>query len=173
MSENDSRKKYYSKYLKVRFIPIEEYEKRKKEQIKLIKTIKTKYHLDFLDCDYENNIYNDAIIGYEHLEEGGNRCHICFNLRLEKTAKLAKENKYDYFCSTLTVSPHKNSKIINESKITLEDYIDFFELGKFYSYKNYLITRQNTENIFIPKSFESAVVSEDNTGAVIITFKII
>lgn len=64
--------------------------------------------------------------------------------------------------------PH--SKIINESKITFEDYIDFFELGKFYSYGNYLITRQNTENIFIPKSFESAVVSEDNTGAVIITF---
>lgn len=65
--------------------------------------------------------------------------------------------------------PH--SKIINESKITLEEYIDFFELGKFYTYENYLITRQNTKNIFVPKSFESAVVSEDNTGAVIITFE--
>lgn len=64
--------------------------------------------------------------------------------------------------------PH--SKIINESKITLEDYIDFLEIGKFYSYENYLITRQNTKNIFVPKSFESAVVSEDNTGALIITF---
>ena len=66
--------------------------------------------------------------------------------------------------------PH--SKIINESKITFEDYIDFLEIGKFYTYENYLITRQNTKNIFVPKSFESAVVSEDNTGAVIITFKI-
>ena len=66
--------------------------------------------------------------------------------------------------------PH--SKIINESKMTLEDYIDFLEIGKFYTYGNYLITRQNTKNIFVPKSFESAVVSEDNTGAVIITFKI-
>lgn len=64
--------------------------------------------------------------------------------------------------------PH--SKIINESKITLEDYIDFLEIGKFYSYENCLITRQNTKNIFVPKSFESAVVSEDNTGALIITF---
>lgn len=66
--------------------------------------------------------------------------------------------------------PH--SKIINESKITFEEYIDFFELGKFYKYENYLITRQNTKNIFVPKNFESAVVSEDNTGAVIITFEV-
>lgn len=66
--------------------------------------------------------------------------------------------------------PH--SKIISKSKITLEQYIEYFELGKFYIYENYIITRQNTKNIFVPKSFESAVVSEDNTGAVIITFKI-
>lgn len=65
--------------------------------------------------------------------------------------------------------PH--SKIISESKITLEEYIDFFEIGKFYTYENYVITRQNTKNIFVPKNFKSAVVSEDNTGAVIITFE--
>ncbi len=65
--------------------------------------------------------------------------------------------------------PH--SKIINGSKITFEEYIEFLEIGKFYAYENYLITRQNTRNIFVPKSFESAIVSEDNTGAVIITFK--
>ncbi len=66
--------------------------------------------------------------------------------------------------------PH--SKIINESKITFEDYINFLEIGKFYTYENYLITRQNTKNLFVPKGFRSAVVSEDNTGAVIITFEI-
>ncbi len=66
--------------------------------------------------------------------------------------------------------PH--SKIINESKITFEEYIEFLEIGKFYTYENYLITRQNTKNIFVPKSFESAVASEDNTGAFIITFEI-
>ena len=94
--------------------PIEEYEKRKQEQIKLINSIQTKNKLDFLNCDYDNNIYNDEIKGLENCKEGGNRCHRCFKLRLEKTAKLAKEKKYDYFCSTLTVSPHKNAKIINE-----------------------------------------------------------
>ena len=94
--------------------PKEEYEKRKKEQIKLIKKLNTKNKQEFLDCDYDNNIYEQIIKGFEEAPEGGNRCQLCFNLRLEKTAKLAKENNYDYFCSTLTVSPHKNSKIINE-----------------------------------------------------------
>lgn len=94
--------------------PKEEYEKRKKEQIKLINNLKTKNKLDFLDCDYENDLYEKVVNGYEECPEGGNRCRLCFNLRLEKTAILAKKNKYDYFCSTLTVSPHKNSKIINE-----------------------------------------------------------
>ena len=100
--------------------PKEEYEKRKKEQIKLITSLNTKNKLDYLDCDYDNEIYNELIKGYENCIEGGNRCHICFNLRLEKTALLAKKHNYDYFCSTLTVSPHKNSKLINEiaSKIS-------------------------------------------------------
>lgn len=101
--------------------PIEEYEKRKKEQIRLIKTLHTKNKLDYLDCDYDNNLYNEAIKGYEQYPEGSNRCQICFNLRLEKTAKLAKEHNYDYFCSTLTVSPHKNSKIINEIGINISN----------------------------------------------------
>ena len=101
-------------YYNPNIAPKEEYEKRKQEQIKLIKKLKTKNKLDYLDCDYDNVLYNQSIIGYESFPEGGSRCHICFNLRLDKTAKLAKEHKYDYFGSTLTVSPHKNSKIINE-----------------------------------------------------------
>lgn len=101
-------------YYNPNIAPKEEYEKRKQEQIRLINTLNTKHKLDFLDCDYDNDIYNNKIIGYEEYPEGGSRCHICFKLRLEKTALLAKQHNYDYFCSTLTVSPHKNSKIINE-----------------------------------------------------------
>ena len=100
--------------------PKEEYEKRKKEQIKLIKELKSINEINFLDCDYDNDIYNEKIKGYENCKEGGSRCHICFTLRLEKTAQLAKENNYDFFCSTLTVSPHKNSKIINDIGFMLE-----------------------------------------------------
>ncbi|MBE6795889.1 MAG: D-alanyl-D-alanine carboxypeptidase family protein [Ruminococcaceae bacterium] len=65
--------------------------------------------------------------------------------------------------------PH--SKIISNSKITLEEYMDFFELGKYYTYENYIITRQNTKEIYVPEKFVSADVSADNTGAVVITFK--
>ena len=101
-------------YYNPNIYPEEEYIKRKEEQIKLIKNINTKHQLEFLDCDYENDIFNKAIEGYENIPEGGSRCQICFNLRLEKTAILAKKHNYDYFCSTLTVSPHKNSKIINQ-----------------------------------------------------------
>ena len=101
-------------YYNPNIYPKEEYEKRKKEQIKLIKEIDARTKIDYIDCDYDNDIYENAIKGYEDYPERGARCNICFKLRLEKTAKLAKEKKFDYFCSTLTVSPYKNTKLINE-----------------------------------------------------------
>jgi len=94
--------------------PKSEYDKRKEEQIRLIKEIDKINNIDIIDCDYDNDKYESLIKGYEDCPERGERCTICFNLRLEKTAKLAKELNYDYFCSTLTVSPYKNSKLINE-----------------------------------------------------------
>lgn len=101
--------------------PIDEYEKRKKEQIKLINEIEHIGNIDIIDCDYDNNIYEEKIKGYETCPERGARCTICFNLRLEKTAKIAKEKKYDYFCSTLTVSPYKNAPLINQIGVNLEN----------------------------------------------------
>lgn len=104
--------------------PESEYLKRKAEQIRLIQTLKTKNNLDYLDCDYENDIYESQIKGLESCPEGGNRCRVCFELRLSKTAKLAKDLHYDYFCSTLTVSPHKNSQIINQIGLNLANKYD-------------------------------------------------
>ena len=94
--------------------PKSEYDKRKKEQIRLIKEIDRVNKIDIIDCDYDNDLYEKLIKGYEKCPERGDRCTICFNLRLDKTAKMAKELGYDYFCSTLTVSPYKNSILINE-----------------------------------------------------------
>ena len=94
--------------------PIEEYEKRKKEQIKLINEIDKINKIDIIDCDYDNDIYEKNIKGYEDCPERGARCTICFNIRLEKAAELAQKNNYDYFCSTLTVSPYKNATLINQ-----------------------------------------------------------
>ena len=85
--------------------PKEEYEKRKQEQIKVLKELNIK----LMDIDYLNEEYHNKVTGYENEKENGLRCHICYRLRLEKTAILAKENNFDYFTTTITVSPYKNS----------------------------------------------------------------
>jgi len=99
--------------------PIEEYQKRKEEQIKLIKSIPTINKINIINCDYDNEIYNEKIKGFENCPERGARCQICYKLRLEKAAIIAKKERhekerYDYFCTTLSVSPYKNSIIINQ-----------------------------------------------------------
>ena len=100
--------------------PRSEYDKRKSEQIRLINEIDKKHKVNIIDCDYDNDKYEKLIKGYEECPERGERCTICFNLRLDYTAKMAELLKYDYFCSTLSVSPYKNSKLINEIGEELE-----------------------------------------------------
>lgn len=92
-------------------IESEEYLKRKSELIKLVRI--TDWG-KILDLDYSNNEYYAAVKGLENEKEGGKRCEACFKLRLEKTAQITKENNFDYFATTLTISPLKNAKIINE-----------------------------------------------------------
>ena len=101
-------------YYNPNIYPYDEYLKRKQEQIKLINEIDCSNNLDIMDCDYDNDLYEKCIIGLENEPERGNRCMVCYNLRMEKTAKMAKEYNYDYFCTTLSVSPYKNAEWINE-----------------------------------------------------------
>lgn len=101
-------------YYNPNIAPIEEYNKRKEEQIRLIKSINTINKLDIIDCDYDNDIYESKIKGYEECPERGARCTICYELRMRKTAEIAKNNNYDYFCTTLSVSPYKNANLINQ-----------------------------------------------------------
>lgn len=88
----------------------EEYEKRKREQIRFLQ--ETGF-ADFLDCDYAPEDYISAVRGLEEEKEGGARCAVCFRLRLDRTAREAKARGFDYFATTLTVSPLKNAKLIN------------------------------------------------------------
>ena len=90
--------------------PNEEYEKRKKVQIGLLNEL----GIPFIDSPYDNDEFHELTKGLESEPEGGARCHVCYGFRLKYTAKVAKENNYDYFCTTLTVSPYKNSDIINK-----------------------------------------------------------
>lgn len=100
--------------------PQEEYEKRKQEQIRFLKEYPSKNKLDIMDIDYNYNEFLDIAKGLEQEPEGGKRCHKCYRLRLEKTAIMAKENHFDYFGTTLTVSPYKNSQLLNQIGSELE-----------------------------------------------------
>ncbi|MEG0663580.1 MAG: epoxyqueuosine reductase QueH, partial [Clostridia bacterium] len=94
----------------------DEYEKRLKEQEKLIKIYNKQYSgsIKFLQGDYNSQRFLDLTKNYENLPEGGQRCTLCYNLRLTQTALTAKKMNFDYFTTTLSVSPFKNSKKLNE-----------------------------------------------------------
>lgn len=90
----------------------EEYLKRKEELKRLIKDVN--YQIEIMDCDYEKEKFIEIALGLEDKKEGDIRCYKCYKLRLEKTAIVAKENNFDYFTTTLSISPYKNSNWLNE-----------------------------------------------------------
>ena len=110
-------------YYNPNIYPYEEYIKRKKEQIKQINELNkiNENKITIMDCDYENDIYEKEIKGLEKEPERGKRCEVCYKLRMKKTAILAKKNNYDYFCTTLSVSPYKNANLINQIGKELEE----------------------------------------------------
>lgn len=92
----------------------EEYEKRREELKKLAgEFFPNGKKAATATEEYEPKEFYERVKGYENEPEGGARCEKCFELRLEKTAAYAKEHGFDYFTTTLTVSPHKNAEKIN------------------------------------------------------------
>ena len=117
---------YLSQYFKItvffynpNIMPILEYQRRLEEQKRLLTFISSKYPINFIEGDYDNDSFLEQIKGLEMEPEGHKRCLKCYLLRLTKTAQQASNN-YDYFATTLTVSPYKNAKIINEIGTSLE-----------------------------------------------------
>lgn len=115
-------------YYNPNIYPENEYLKRKSEQIRLCKSLGIK----MMDCDYNAQDFLQNIKGLENEKEGGARCNKCFYIRLKKTALISKENNFDYFGTTLTVSPHKNEQIINQIGKILQD-----ELGVLYLFADF------------------------------------
>lgn len=97
--------------------PEEEYLRRKEE----LKEYLRGEGITFMDGDYDVAAYEGAVKGLEEEPEGGKRCGECFELRLKETMRKGKEDGMDYFTTTLTVSPHKNSERINAIGMGLED----------------------------------------------------
>lgn len=103
--------------------PYEEYLKRKEEEIRFIKEFPNINKLDIIDCDYDNDLFRSMAKGLESVPEGGVRCHKCYYMRLLSTANKAKDLGYDYFATTLTVSPYKNSQVLNKIGKSIEDQV--------------------------------------------------
>jgi hypothetical protein len=104
---------------------IEEYERRKSECQKYCE----KNDISFIEEKYNPNEWSLYIEGLEAEPEGGKRCANCFELRLKKTSEFAKENGYDIFATTLSISPHKNSGLINQigNRISEQTGVKFHE----------------------------------------------
>lgn len=112
---------YLSQYFKITVLyynpnlfPAGEYERRVSEQKKLVSALPTKYPVTLVEMKGEPEEFYSAVKGLEHIREGGERCFACFRLRLERAARYAKENGFDFFTTTLTISPLKNAQKLNE-----------------------------------------------------------
>lgn len=87
--------------------PKEEYEARTEEVQRLIRELPAVHPIRFVEGKYDPECYYEAVRGHEKDPEGGERCGICFEMRLREAAKLAAEGGYDWFTTTLTISPLK------------------------------------------------------------------
>ena len=101
-------------YYNPNLYPDEEYARRSSEQKRLIREMKTKHPVAYIDEGFDSAQFYEAAKGLEHEPEGGARCKKCFELRLGETAKKASGRGDDYFATTLTISPLKNAQLLNE-----------------------------------------------------------
>lgn len=134
--------------------PEEEYSKRVHEQIRLIKELPAKNKISFVEGKYEPLKFFKMAEGMENMPEGGERCFKCYEMRQREAATYASLNNFDYFTTTLSVSPHKNAQMLNEIGLKLQQeygvkYLvsDFKKRGGYqksiqYS-KEYCLYRQN------------------------------
>ena len=112
---------YLSKYFRITLLyynpnisPEEEYKKRVNELHRLVSEMEFENPVSIIDGRYDPMEFYEAARGLEDVPEGGERCFRCYRLRMEEAARLASEGSYDYFTTTLSISPLKNASKINE-----------------------------------------------------------
>ena len=102
-------------YYNPSIFPEEEYLHRKAEQQRLIKEMNDQgFCICFVEGDYSHDAFLQLIAGHEGDEEGGTRCHLCYEQRLLGAVNYAAEHQFPWFCTTLSVSPYKNAELLNE-----------------------------------------------------------
>ena len=108
-------------YFNPNISPKQEFDKRFEEQKRLISQMPFKNSVTLVEGDYNYDDFLEIAKGLENVPEGGERCFRCYKMRLESTARLAREQGFDYFCTTLSISPLKNSQKINELGFEIEE----------------------------------------------------
>ncbi len=105
--------------------PKKEYLKRLNELKKLLDG----FHIEMIVADYEVKRWLQLVRGLEDVPEGGKRCEVCFRMRLEQTARFARENNYDAFTTVMSISPHKNADLLNRigNELSQEFGVDYIE----------------------------------------------
>jgi hypothetical protein len=119
-------------YYNPNIYPPEEYALRVQEQERFIREFPTRYPVAFVAGRYEPEEFYTCAKGYEDLPEGGERCFRCYELRLAETARFAKQEHFDFFTTTLSISPLKNAQKLNEIGRKLEQ-----EYGVKYLYSDF------------------------------------
>lgn len=100
-------------YYNPNIAPESEYRRREEEAKRLVSAMPLSHPVSFLSGDYEPDRFTKASQGLEALPEGGDRCTRCYRIRLEEAARQAASGGYDYFTTTLSVSPYKNADKLN------------------------------------------------------------
>ena len=101
-------------YYNPNIYPEEEYRMRAREQARFIEQFPVKHPVSFLEGAYDTARFYEMAKGLEQEPEGGKRCFACYELRLRETAEMALQGGYDYFTTTLSISPLKNAQKLNE-----------------------------------------------------------
>lgn len=146
-------------YYNPNIYPEEEYCKRVKEQQMFIREIDSQHPIAFLEGDYDTDRFYEMARGMESLREGGERCFGCYRLRLRKTAELAAKNGFDYFTTTLSISPMKNAQWLNEIGGSLAE-----EYGVKYLFSDF--KKKNGYKRSIELSGEYGLYRQDYCGCV-------
>lgn len=108
-------------YYNPNIFPESEYTKRILEQQTLIGQMRVKYPVSFIAGSYDKDRFYEMAKGLEHVKEGGERCLKCYELRLRESAWIAKSGGFDYFTTTLSISPMKNAVRLNEIGLRLQE----------------------------------------------------
>lgn len=107
-------------YYNPNIYPPEEYYMRAAEQERFVREFPTTYPVAFVEGGYDSDRFYQMASGMEQMPEGGERCFACYELRLREAAEYARQNGFDFFTTTLSISPLKNAAKLNEIGASLE-----------------------------------------------------